>query len=393
MRKLLTAGHAIFGRRLVERPWLLIEDEHIAAIGSRETDDLPEHDELVDFPEAMLAPVFIDIHVHGGAGHDVMEATPMALDCVGRYLASRGVGGYFPTTVTAPVDATLRALDGLAAAIENPRPGDVAASLSLRAAPLGVHLEGPFLSHSKRGVHPPELLQLPSVKLFERFWEAARGTVRLMTIAPELPGALELIEHATSLGVRVSLGHTDATAAETRAGIAAGGCSATHTFNAMRGLGHREPGTVGAVLDDPALYAEIVCDGIHVDPAVVRLFYKAKGPERAILITDGISATGMPDGQYTLGGLEVEVADGRCLYHGVLAGSVLTLDRAVRNFAAFTGASLATAVRLVTANPALLTGEAAMYGELAPGRSADIVVLTPAGEVAAVFLRGRQLRI
>ena len=185
-------------------------------------------------------------------------------------------------------------------------------------------------------MHPPEYLQAPSVELFDRFWQAARGTVRLITIAPELPGALELITHAASLGVRVSLGHSDATAVQARAGIDAGGVSATHTYNAMRGLEHREPGMLGVVLDDQDLYAEIIADGKHVDPVAVRIFWREKGAARAILITDGLSATGMPEGHYTLGGFDVEVKDGVGWHNGIVAGSVLTMDRAVRNFADFT---------------------------------------------------------
>ena len=178
---------------------------------------------------------------------------------------------------------------------------------------MGIHLEGPFLSHAKRGVHPPAELQPPTVELFERLQQAARGHIRLLTIAPEIPGALDLIAHATHSGTRVSLGHSDATAAQTRAAIAAGAASATHTFNAMRRLDHREPGIAGVVLDAESLYAELICDGIHVAPEFVRLWLRAKGEERAILVTDGISATGMPDANYLLGELEVTVKNGRCL--------------------------------------------------------------------------------
>lgn len=381
MRKLLTAQQMVSTGQTVEQPWILVEGDTIAATGSCRDSELPAHAELFDFPEATLAPAFLDIHVHGAAGKDVMNATTESLGAVGHFLASRGVGGYLPTTVSAPLDRTLEALEGLANAIERgAEPGT--------ATPLGIHLEGPFLSHAKRGVHPPELLQQPSTALFDRFWEAARGTIRLITIAPELPGALDLIEHATQSGVRVSLGHSNATAAEARAGITAGARSATHTFNAMRAIDHREPGIAVAVLDDDDLYAELICDGIHVDPAMVRLFAKFKGPEHAILVTDGISATGMPEGRYLLGGLEVEVREGRCLHQGVLAGSVLTMDRAVRNYAQFTGADLATAVRAATANPATLLGEETRYGQLAMGRRADLMVIDRAGQVKAVMLGG-----
>ncbi len=174
---------------------------------------------------------------------------------------------------------------------------------------MGIHLEGPFLSHEKRGVQPAEHLLAPDIGTFDRMFDAAEGHVRLMTLAPELPGAAELAEHATTRGVRVSVGHSNATAAETHAAIAAGAVSATHTFNAMRALDHREPGILGTVLTSDELYAELICDGVHTNPEIVRLWWKAKGPERAILVTDAMSAAGMPDGEYQLGGFAVQVAE------------------------------------------------------------------------------------
>ena len=366
---------------VVEDAWLLIEDGTVHSFGTR-GDGLPQHNERHDLSGALLAPAMLDIHVHGAANHDVMEGTAEGVSHVSRYLAARGVGAFLPATVTAPVDDTLRALDGLATLIETP--GSIEG-----ATPLGVHLEGPFLSHAKRGVHPPALLQPPSIELFDRFWQASRGTIRLMTVAPELPNALDLIQHATALGVRISLGHSDATAAETRAGIAAGGVSATHTYNAMRGLHHREPGMLGVVLDEDSLYAEIIADGIHVQPITVRIYWRCKGPSRAILITDGMSATGMPNGRYRLGTFDVDVADGHATHDGVLAGSVLTLDRAVRNFTAFTGAPLATVTRLAATNPAALAGFAQSHGAIAAGRRADIIAFSAEGQLVATCIAGR----
>ena len=338
-----------------------------------------------------LTPTFFDIHVHGAAGHDVMEGTSQAFNRIGAYLAARGVGHFLATTVTAPVDPTLRALEGIANAIDAAERSDTACA----ARPVGIHLEGPFISHAKRGVHPPADIQPPSIPLFERMQQAARGHIRLMTIAPELPGALELIEYATGAGTHVSLGHSDATAGQTRAAVAAGAGSATHTFNAMRRLDHREPGIAGVVLDAEALYAELICDGIHVAPEFVRLWLRAKGGERAILVTDGISATGMPDGNYMLGELEVTVRDGRCLSAvdlaaGVetLAGSVLTMDRAVGNVQRFTGVSLATAVRLASRNPARMLALDKL-GLIAVGQPANFNVFAPDGTLLQTMLRGQ----
>ena len=370
---------------ILHQPVVVVEDGVIRSISTREATPLPAHDTHDDYPDATLSPSFFDIHIHGAVGYDVMDATPEALSAIGRFLATRGVGAYLPTTVTAPGDATLRALAGIAKYI---RQAAADHSKEKGAQPLGIHLEGPFISHTKRGVHPPHLIQPPNTLSFDKFWEASEGAIRLITIAPEIEGAIELIEHATKLGVRVSLGHSNANTAEAEQGLAAGAVSATHTFNAMRALDHRDPGILGTVLDTDALYAELICDGIHVHPALVRLFWKAKGRNRAVLVTDGMSATGMPEGEYLLGGLSVTVKDGRCTHNGVLAGSVLTLDQAVRNFRAFTSASLEDTLRLVTANPAALTGFAAEQGAIATGRPAHITVLTASGEVAAIYLRG-----
>ena len=188
--------------------------------------------------------------------------------------------------------------------------------------PIGIHLEGPFISHEKRGVHPPEHIRLPSLELLGRFWEAARGHIKLLTIAPELPGALEVIAEAARRGICVSLGHSNADYASAEAGISAGARHATHTFNAMRALDHREPGIAGAVLTDPRVSAEIICDGVHVAPAMVELFLKAKSRDSAVLATDAISATGMPDGRYLLGSFAVDLRGDRCVSaEGKLAGT------------------------------------------------------------------------
>jgi N-acetylglucosamine-6-phosphate deacetylase len=383
MQMVVTAERLWDGTSLHQHPLILIEDGKIDSIATRETTQLPAGARVLDFPGATLGPSFFDVHIHGAAGHDVMEATSEALDTMGTFLASRGTSAYLATTVTAPLDATLRALDGLANQIAKlPEPG--------RARPLGIHLEGPFLSHQKRGVQPPEHLLAPSIATFDRLIDAAHGHVRLMTIAPELPGAIELTAHATSRGIRVSVGHSNATASETRAAIAAGAVSATHTFNAMRPLDHREPGILGTVLTDDDLYAELICDGVHTDPEIVRLWWKAKGPERAILVTDAMAAAGMPEGEYQLGGFPVHVESGRATARGVLAGSVLTLDRALANFIQFTGANIEQALPLLSSNPAAMTGLAHRAGSLAPGKSANFVAVDATGKLVSTIIGGRQ---
>jgi len=295
--------------------------------------------------------------------------------------------------VTAPMDVTLRALERLADAIEKRalererQREQKNADGKSRALPLGIHLEGPFLSHARRGVHPPEDLLAPTLALFERFWQAARGRIRMMTIAPELEGAPEVIAEAARRGVCVSLGHSDADFDAAERGIAAGARHATHTFNAMRPLDHRSPGILGAVLTDRRVNADIIADGVHLDPAIVKLVSNAKGPEQTVLITDATSATGMPDGRYRLGSFEVDVRDGKCMADGRLAGSVLTMDRAVRNLARFAEWDLRQAVAAASQNPAR-AARIANKGVLAAGADADFVVLSPEGEVLRTFLGG-----
>jgi len=381
MQTVVTAERLWDGTTLHHHPLVIIEDGKIDSITSRESAQLPAGARILDYPGAILGPSFFDVHFHGAAGHDVMEATPQALDTIGTFLASRGTSAYLATTVTAALDVTLRSLEGLANEIAKlPQPG--------RARPLGIHLEGPFLSHAKRGVQPAEHLLAPDIATFDRLIDAAHGHVRLMTLAPELPGAVELTAHATSRGVRVSLGHSNATAAETQAAISVGAISATHTFNAMRPLDHREPGILGTVLTNDNLYAELICDGIHTEPEIVRLWWRSKGPQRAILITDAMSAAGMPDGEYQLGGFAVHVQDGRATARDVLAGSVLTLDRALFNFIKFTGASIEQALCLLSSNPAAMTGLAHRAGTLAPGKSANMTAIDSTGKLVASIIGG-----
>jgi N-acetylglucosamine-6-phosphate deacetylase len=386
----LTAAALFTPLEHIERPLLLLDGCTIVEVTSRDRKEVSGGYRVVDFGDGILGPGFIDIHIHGGAGHDVMEAGADALPPVERLLASHGVSSYFPTTVTAPLDATLSALARLADAVEAAErnaqtPGSQGGSA--RARPLGIHLEGPFISHKRRGVHPPENLLAPSPAAFDRFWQAARGHIRVMTIAPELPGALEVIAQAAGLGVCVSLGHSNADLDTARAGFTAGARHATHTFNAMRPLDHRDPGILGEVLTDSRLSADVIADGIHIDPTIVDLFLRAKGPDAAVLITDATAATGMPDGHYRLGSFDVEVKNGRCMVGDSLAGSVLTMDKAVRNVMQFAQWDLQQAVRLATLNPARVAG-VKHGGSLQAGAPADVVVLSPAGEVRKTIVSG-----
>ena len=384
MSQTLSARRLVTSSETIEFPVVTIDAN--GAITSIEPSAAPAS------ADTTLTATFFDVHTHGGASHDVMEGTPEALCVVSRFMATHGVGHYLPTTVTAPVDKTMASLEGIARAIDQ---ASTDAWDSSYARPVGIHLEGPFISHAKRGVHPPENILAPDIALFDRFQQAAGGHVRLITIAPEVPGAIELIRHCSDRGVRVSIGHTNASSAETHAAIEAGAISATHTYNAMRPLNHREPGVLGTVLDSDMIFAELICDGVHVAPELVRLWLKSKGTYRAILVTDSMAAAGMPDGEYTLGTFAVRVANGRAfaaddLTEGkhTLAGSVLTLDRAVANLQQFTGAPIEVATGLASHNPAALLGMERAIANIAPGEPANFNVFNAAGKLERTILRG-----
>jgi N-acetylglucosamine-6-phosphate deacetylase len=386
MRSLFTARRLYTPLQEIEHPLVFVEDGLVTEISSRSAKEIPNDIPRVDFDDAAMAPGYVDIHIHGGAGLDVMLASRAELQRLGKFLATHGVTGYLPTTVAAPLDQTCAALERLGTAIEAAT--TAGNGKSVQARPLGIHLEGPFLSHKRRGVHPAENLVLPSVDIFERLWQASHGHVRMMTIAPELPGALEVIAAAVRKNVCVSIGHSDAEMPVAQAAVKAGARHATHTFNAMRPLDHRDPGILGEVLTNSEIGADIIADGIHVSPAIVKLFLQAKGVERAVLITDAIAAAGMPDGRYQLGPIQVDVKDGRCTVDGTLAGSTLTMDRAVRNVTAFSNWTLRDAVQAATLNPARTVGIAQRHGILAVGVEASFTVLSAAGQIIRTVVCG-----
>jgi len=381
----LLAGQILTPIDRIEEGAVCMEGGIIAAVGSRADMTLPSAARVVDLGDVVLTPGLIDLHIHGAASHDVMEGDEAAFAAIESFIASHGVTSYCPTTVTAPVDRTLRSLEALRDRIER---SDDRHSGQQRAQPLGVHCEGPFLSHARRGVHPPAQLQPASVELFDRLWQAAGGRVCILTMAPELEGAPALIAEAAKRGVCVSLGHSDAHFNEASAGIDAGARHATHTFNAMRPLRHRDPGLLGALLTDSRVTADIIVDGIHVDPVVIKIFVRTKGIDGVVLITDAISATGMPDGVYRLGEFEVTVQKGRCESNGALAGSVLTLDRAVCNMARFADLSFQSSLCMATLNPARTLGLSGRKGSIQVGADADMTVFSRSGEVLKTIIGG-----
>lgn len=365
---------------------ILIREGVIEALGPRSGMGLPAGATEIRATEQTAIPGFLDIHIHGAGGRDVMEATPEALGALTKKVAEFGTTSVLATTVTASPDDICRAASGISRYIAEQH-----GAAERRAEVIGLHFEGPFISKARPGVHPVEWIQAPSADLLERFVQAAAGNARLLTIAPEVLGAAPCIEAARKAGLVVSVGHTDANYEQTRFAIAHGARSATHTYNAMRPFTHRDPGVIGAVLTSPEINAELIADGVHVEEGAMKLLLQAKGPERVILVSDGLSATGMPDGKYTLGGFDITVSNGVCRNAaGILAGSTLTLDRALRNIVNL-GIPLANAVRMLTTNPASLLGIEFKKGALRVGADADILLLDQGLRVTNVWTRGLPL--
>jgi N-acetylglucosamine-6-phosphate deacetylase len=380
---LLHAGKALTPAAEITDAGILIREGVIEEVGPRAGMRLPAGANELSATDKTAIPGFIDVHIHGAGGRDVMEGSAEALAGVARTVARHGTTSFIATTVTASPEDTIRGVEGIARYISLQHETNEA-----RAEVLGIHFEGPFLSPVRRGVHPAEWLKLPSAELLEKFLHAAAGNALILTIAPELLGAIPCIDAARKAGMVVAAGHTDATYEQTRAGIAHGIRHAVHVYNAMRPFSHRDSGVIGAVLTTPEVTAELIADGVHVEETAMRVLLQAKGPERMILVSDGISATGMPDGNYMLGKLEVTVSGGICRNsEGKLAGSTLTLDRALRNIVGL-GVPLAAVVRMLTLNPATLLGIEFKKGALRTGADADILLLDEGLQLTNVWVRG-----
>ena len=368
---------------------IIVEGTKITEVGHRDEIRVPSGTTDYVATGLTIVPGFVDIHIHGAGGHDVMEGEERALDRIRSTVARHGTTSMVATTVTAPVENTCRSIEGIAQYIrahENAgENGEPAAEV------LGIHLEGPFINPARRGVHPTDAITRPSMDVLDKLLKAGDGLVKILTLAPELPGAMELIESAVAAGVVAAMGHTDADYEQARAAIRAGARHAVHTYNAMRPFSHRDPGILGAIMTDPEVTAEVIADGVHVAVAAIQVLIGTKGFDSVLLVSDGIAATGMRDGSYRLGNFEVNVKDGVARNaEGKLAGSTLTLDRALRNVVAL-GAPLIEAVRMATLHPARRLGLGGKKGVIAPGADADLVALTPDLRVAGVMTRGAGL--
>jgi len=351
----------------------LIFDDKIRAISDQATLSPSGFSTVIDALGHFVAPGFIDIHVHGFGGADTMLEGGLGIAEMRHQLPATGVTAFLPTTISHPLPRLRGVLSDVRAAM----------ALSSGAAVLGCHLEGPFISEQTRGAHEAHYLALPELSLLAEFSDV----LKIVTLAPELPGGEEFIAQCSKAGVKVAIGHTAATYDQAMAAVSGGASLFTHVFNAMPPLHHREPGALGAALDSDA-YCELIADNIHVHPAMQRLLLRAKRKERIILITDSTMA-GLPGGTYKLYGQTVTVQENAVrLPSGQLAGSALTLHRAVRNFIANTGLSVPKAVQLVTANPARLLGLYQRKGRLAVGMDADITIFDDDLDIFHTLIRG-----
>lgn len=360
----------------IEKGSVLIKDGKIAEINPTNLQD----EEVLDAQGLYLAPGFIDVHIHGAGGHDTMDGTFEAINEISKVIVQRGTTSFTPTTMTMSAEDIVKSMSAIKKAKENGTHG---------ANVLGAHLEGPFISLSAIGAQNPNFLLEPSIENFKKIVGDYEDAVVSLTLAPEVDGAKELIRYLTSKNIVASIGHTKATYEEAMEGIKCGCSHSTHLFNAMSGFTHRAPGVVGAIFDSE-ITAETISDGIHIAYPSLRVAYKNKGTDKTLLVTDAMMACCMPDGKYSLGGQDVVVENGAArLLNGALAGSVLTLDNAVRNVFQNTDYPLNEVVKMASYNPAKHCKVDHRKGQIKEGFDADLLLFDENIEIKKVFVNGK----
>jgi N-acetylglucosamine-6-phosphate deacetylase len=372
--QLITGGRVATPGGVLDPGWLVVEDGVISATGSGPA---PEVADTTDASGSWVIPGFVDIHCHGGGGAAFTSADPGHVRRVVDAHTAHGTTTMLASLVTRPVSELVEQVAALS-------------DLVTEGLVAGIHLEGPFLSAARCGAHDPGLLRPPDAVSVDALLSAGRGAIRMVTIAPELEGAIPAVKRLVDAGVIAAIGHTDALADDVVPAVDAGATVATHLFNGMRPMHHREPGPIGVLLDDERVTVELICDLVHLHPTVVRLAARHAGAGRTVLITDAIAAAAAGDGTYDIGGLEVDVTNGvpTLAGGGSLAGSTLTMDSAFRNLVQGCGLGVLDAVAAASTRPAELLGLGEVTGRLAPGYAADVVLLDDALRPVSVMRRG-----
>ena len=383
MNKTAHKGNIVLPDRILRPGHVLVSGEKIAGVFAEGELYGEKGVELVDHGDAYIAPGLIDIHLHGALGKDVMDCRAESLRAIAEHQAKNGVTGFLGSTMSASLETVIEAVQSIKEAAKKTFPSQV----------LGVQIEGPFLSRQKKGAHSASFIRGMTEKDYERLTEAVRGLKSVISLAPEVEENMRFIPRLKKQGFVVAIGHTNATYEQATESIAAGVSLATHLYNAMSGFGHREPGAVGAVLDSDDVTVEVIADGVHVHPAALRLVVAAKGPEKICLVTDSMMATGAGDGIYHWGENEIEVKGARATLRGtgVLAGSVLTLNTAIKNMIDWTGVTVNQSINMASLNPARVLGMEAEYGSIQKGKFANLVVLDREFRVLDTILRGKSL--
>jgi N-acetylglucosamine-6-phosphate deacetylase len=378
-------GNLILADRIVEAGQIVVEDAVISAV----VEERGQYHPTFDAGGCFIAPGFIDLHVHGVSGVDVMDGSRVSIRHMAERFAAHGVIGFLPTTMTQSVEVTTRAVSEVCEYLRGQ-----AANNAVTAQVLGIHLEGPWLSPRFKGAQDERYILPPDEETIRALLAAAGGTVRKVTLAPEQPGGDRAIALLRAAGIYVSIGHSAATYEQALAAVEQGATHVTHCFNAMAPLNHRQPGVVGAALLVDDLFAELIADGVHIHTDVMRLLIRVKGRERVMLITDAMSATELTDGTYALGGQEVFVRNGEArLRDGTLAGSTLVLDQAIRNLVRRCGVSLADAVYMASTTPATAIGLGSRKGRIQAGYDADLTILDRTLHPSTVMIGGQLRRL
>ncbi len=374
MKKCIINGKVILHDEIVEKN-VFIEDDKITEISER----MPDGEEIIDAKGDYVSPGFIDVHTHGRGGSDTMYATFDDLNTISKATLKTGVTTFLPTTMTMPVDDIAKAVENVALHKDEVEGAQV----------LGVHLEGPFFNKKYKGAQPEECMILPTVDNYLSFVKDHQDIIRKISIAPELEHSIEFIQYLKDKNTVVSIGHTNATYEEAQAAIDAGATSGTHTYNAMTPLTHRAPGVVGAIMINDSVYAELILDGVHVNFAAAKALLRTKGKDKLILITDSLEAAGLENGKYLLGNQDVYVKDGEArLIDGTLAGSIVSMNVAVKNAYEHLGLTLNEAVNLASYNPAQSLNEP-LLGEIKVGNYADIIFFDENIQVSQTMIKGQ----